>query len=63
MTGAVIRASKVTAVRYERSRRRVLVHMDVKKLAPIPDGGGWRAAVVPLSGFTARGARAATADL
>ncbi len=43
MTGAVIRASKVTAVRYERSGPGELVHMDVKKLARIPDGGGWRA--------------------
>jgi transposase InsO family protein len=43
MTGAVIRASKATAVRYERSRPGELVHMDVKKLARIPDGGGWRA--------------------
>ena len=62
MTGAVIRASEVTAVRYERSRPGVLVHMDVKKPARIPDGG-WRAAAVPLSGFSARGARAARADL
>jgi transposase InsO family protein len=43
MTGEVIRASKQTAVRYERSRPGELVHMDVKKLARIPDGGGWRA--------------------
>jgi transposase InsO family protein len=43
MTGEVIRASKVTAVRYERSRPGELVHMDVKKLARIPAGGGWRA--------------------
>ncbi len=43
MTGAVIRASKQTAVRYERSRPGELVHMDVKKLGRIPDGGGWRA--------------------
>ncbi|MGY1725324.1 IS481 family transposase [Blastococcus sp. SYSU DS0533] len=43
MTGEVIRASKHTAVRYERSRPGELVHMDVKKLARIPDGGGWRA--------------------
>jgi transposase InsO family protein len=43
MTGQVIRASKHTAVRYERSRPGELVHMDVKKLARIPDGGGWRA--------------------
>jgi transposase InsO family protein len=43
MTGQVIRASKHTAVRYERSAPGELVHMDVKKLARIPDGGGWRA--------------------
>jgi hypothetical protein len=39
----VIRASKSTAVRYERERPGELVHMDVKKLGRIPDGGGWRA--------------------
>jgi transposase InsO family protein len=43
MTGEVIRSSKVTAVRYERSRPGELLHMDVKKLGRIPDGGGWRA--------------------
>ena len=43
MTGAVIRSSKQTAVRYERARPGELVHMDVKKLGRIPDGGGWRA--------------------
>ncbi len=43
MTGQVIRSSKATAVRYERSRPGELVHMDVKKLGRIPDGGGWRA--------------------
>lgn len=43
ITGSVIRASKVTAVRYERERPGELVHMDVKKLGRIPDGGGWRA--------------------
>jgi transposase InsO family protein len=43
ITGDVIRASKTTAVRYERSRPGELAHMDVKKLARIPDGGGWRA--------------------
>jgi transposase InsO family protein len=42
MTGEVIRASKTTAVRYEKSRPGELVHMDVKKLGKIPDGGGWR---------------------
>ena len=43
ISGAVIRASKTTAVRYERARPGELVHMDVKKLGRIPDGGGWRA--------------------
>ncbi|GAA1447891.1 IS481 family transposase [Mycobacterium cookii] len=43
MTGDVIRSSKQTAVRYERARPGELVHMDVKKLGKIPDGGGWRA--------------------
>lgn len=43
LTGQVIRASKATAVRYERERPGELVHMDVKKIGRIPDGGGWRA--------------------
>jgi transposase InsO family protein len=43
MTGEVIRSSKTTAVRYERARPGELVHMDVKKLGRIPEGGGWRA--------------------
>ena len=43
ITGEVIRASKATAVRYERARPGDLVHMDVKKIGRIPDGGGWRA--------------------
>jgi transposase InsO family protein len=43
ITGQVIRASKATAVRYERARPGELVHMDVKKIGRIPDGGGWRA--------------------
>jgi transposase InsO family protein len=43
MTGQLIRSSKQTAIRYERSRPGELVHMDVKKLGRIPDGGGWRA--------------------
>jgi transposase len=42
MTGEVIRSSKATAVRYEREQPGELVHMDVKKLGKIPDGGGWR---------------------
>jgi transposase InsO family protein len=43
ITGEVIRASKATAVRYERSRPGELVHVDVKKIGKIPDGGGWKA--------------------
>lgn len=43
ITGDVIRSSKQTATRYERDRPGELVHMDVKKLGKIPDGGGWRA--------------------
>ena len=43
LTGVVIRASKTTAVRYERDRPGELVHVDVKKIGKIPDGGGWKA--------------------
>jgi transposase InsO family protein len=43
LTGDIIRSSKQTAVRYERERPGELIHMDVKKLGRIPDGGGWRA--------------------
>src|SRR6478672_5958706 len=43
LTGEVIRSSKTTAVRYERERPGELVHVDVKKVGRIPDGGGWRA--------------------
>ena len=43
MTGQLIRSSKATAIRYEREAPGELVHMDVKKLGRIPDGGGWRA--------------------
>lgn len=43
MTGERIRSSKSTAHRYERELPGDLVHMDVKKIGKIPDGGGWRA--------------------
>ncbi len=43
ITGDLIRSSKQTAIRYERDRPGELVHMDVKKLGRIPEGGGWRA--------------------
>jgi transposase InsO family protein len=42
ITGELIRASKTTTTRYQRDRPGELVHMDVKKLGRIPDGGGWR---------------------
>ena len=43
MTGEVIRSSRATTHRYERPRPGELVHVDVKKLGRIPEGGGWRA--------------------
>jgi transposase InsO family protein len=42
VTGEVIRASRATDHRYERQHAGDLVHVDVKKLGRIPDGGGWR---------------------
>jgi len=42
VTGEVIRAHRATAIRYEREPPGELVHIDVKKLGRIPDGGGWR---------------------
>lgn len=43
LTGERIRASKTTARRYEKDRPGELIHVDVKKIGRIPDGGGWRA--------------------
>ncbi|WP_104177908.1 leucine zipper domain-containing protein [Cryobacterium sp. Y50] len=43
LTGEKIRATRATANRYERARPGEMVHIDVKKLGRIPDGGGWRA--------------------
>ena len=42
LTGELIRASRATQLRYERDQPGDLVHIDVKKLGRIPDGGGWR---------------------
>jgi len=53
LTGQVIRASKTTAIRYERSRPGELIHMDIKKIGRIPNGGGWRA-LGRQAGSTAR---------
>lgn len=43
LTGEVIRASKTTTLRYERAAPGDLIHIDVKKVGKIPDGGGWKA--------------------
>ena len=43
LTGEVIRASKTTTLRYEHDHPGSLVHMDVKKVGRIHDGGGWKA--------------------
>jgi transposase InsO family protein len=43
LTGQVIRSSKATALRYEHDHPGSLVHMDVKKVGRIHDGGGWKA--------------------
>lgn len=43
VTGEVRRRGPVTPVRYERERPGELLHVDVKRVARIPDGGGWRA--------------------
>jgi transposase InsO family protein len=42
ITGEIIRR-RATDVRYERDRPGELLHVDVKKLGRVPDGGGWRA--------------------
>ncbi|WP_194396333.1 IS481 family transposase [Microbacterium atlanticum] len=43
VTGTVIRATRRSANRYEHDHPGSLIHVDVKKLGRIPDGGGWRA--------------------
>jgi transposase InsO family protein len=53
LTGEPVRRGPVSRVRYERQRPGELVHLDVKKLGRIPEGGGWRA--------HGRGTRPATA--
>jgi transposase InsO family protein len=40
-TGLPVR--RVKPIRYEKSRPGELIHVDIKKLGRIPDGGGWRA--------------------
>ena len=41
-TGVLIRGKRSSAERYEYDVAGGLVHVDVKKLGKIPDGGGWR---------------------
>lgn len=55
VTGIVIRASKATSHRYERAAPGDLVHVDVKKLGRIPDGGGWRIHGPSKGGHHSRG--------
>ena len=43
VTGVVIKATRRSANRYEHAHPGSLIHIDVKKLGRIPDGGGWRA--------------------
>lgn len=43
LTGEPVRRGPVSGVRYERERPGELIHIDVKKLGRIPEGGGWRA--------------------
>lgn len=43
VTGIRIRATRRSAERYEHSHPGSMIHIDVKKLGRIPDGGGWRA--------------------
>lgn len=42
ITGALIRAARATTNRYEHDCPGDMIHVDVKKLGRIPDGGGWR---------------------
>jgi transposase InsO family protein len=42
VTGIRIRAARRTDLRYEHEQPGDLLHIDVKKLGRIPDGGGWR---------------------
>jgi transposase InsO family protein len=42
VTGERIRAGRASETRYERAAPGDLLHLDVKKLGAIPEGGGWR---------------------
>jgi transposase InsO family protein len=42
ITGQPVRSGPMSRVRYERAYPGELIHIDVKKLGRIPEGGGWR---------------------
>jgi len=42
ITGELVRTSRRNPNRYEHRTPGSLIHVDVKKLGRIPDGGGWR---------------------
>jgi transposase InsO family protein len=42
LTGALLRGRRHSDRRYERAHPGDLLHVDVKKLGRVPDGGGWR---------------------
>jgi hypothetical protein len=42
LTGQQIRAHRKSTRRYEHPAPGDMIHLDVKKLGKIPDGGGWR---------------------
>jgi len=43
VTATRIRATRATNRRYDREAPVDMIHIDVKELGPIPEGGGWRA--------------------
>ncbi|MDP9869023.1 transposase [Streptosporangium brasiliense] len=43
LTGTPIRTGRTSSLRYEHELPGDLIHLDVKKIGRIPDGGGWRA--------------------
>jgi transposase InsO family protein len=42
LTGELLRGRRHSELRYEREHPGDLLHVDVKKLGRVPDGGGWR---------------------
>ena len=42
LTGELLRGRRHSQLRYEREHPGDLLHVDVKKLGRVPDGGGWR---------------------